>query len=195
MTSLLRRAAICAGLAACASSTLSQAQDTTTVLPRRTELRRALPVATAPVAAPMVQQSPNGLYKLSITDTGIELLGPKGAVRITDTGIEITGTNTPVAIRASDMNVMIDRTVRLDAGSTMNIRAGSSMDIKGAQYVQLTTGSGTMKLDADATLSGSRVMLGCTSTNGRPAARAGDQVNTTASPAVIAQGSQTVLVC
>ena len=184
MTSLLRRAAICAGLAASAFSTVSQAHDTTTVMPPRTELRRApLPVA----AAPIVLQSPNGLYKLSITDTGIELVGPQGGVRITNAGIQIGGPNIHVGIDANDMLVRGVQNVRMDAGTTM--------DIKGALYVQLTTGSGTMKLDADATLSGSRVMLGCTSTTGRPAARVGDQVNTTATPAVIAQGSQTVLVC
>jgi uncharacterized Zn-binding protein involved in type VI secretion len=181
MTSLLRRAAICAGLAAVGFSALSQAQSTTTVLPQRTTDLRRLPVATTTVAtAPIVQQSPNGLYKLSIGDTGIELLGPQGSVKITDTGIEIGGPNTHVTIKA---------------GQSVKLEAGTTIDIKGAGTVQLTTGSGTMKLDAGATLSGSRVMLGCTSTNGRPAARLGDQVNTTASPAVIAQGSQTVLVC
>ena len=181
MTSLLRRAAICAGFAACGFSVLSQAQSTTTVLPQRTTDLRRLPVATAPVAtAPIVQQSPNGLYKLSIGDTGIELLGPQGSVRITDTGIEIGGSNTPVTVKS---------------GQTVKLEAGTTIDIKGASVVQLTTGSGALKLDAGATLTGSRVLLGCTSTNGRPAARLGDQVNTTASPAVIAQGSSTVLVC
>jgi hypothetical protein len=181
MTSLLRRAAICAGLAACGFSALSQAQSTTTVSPQRTTDLRRLPVATAPAAtAPIVQQSPNGLYKLSIGDTGIELIGPQGAVKITDTGIEIGGSNTPVTIKS---------------GQTVKLEAGTTIDIKGASVVQLTTGSGALKLDAGATLTGSRVMLGCTSTNGRPAARLGDQVNTTASPAVILQGSQTVLVC
>jgi uncharacterized Zn-binding protein involved in type VI secretion len=77
----------------------------------------------------------------------------------------------------------------------VKLEAGTTIDIKGASAVQLTTGSGTMKLDAGATITGSRVILGCTSSNGRSAARLGDQVNTTASPAVIAQGSPTVLVC
>jgi uncharacterized Zn-binding protein involved in type VI secretion len=182
MTSLLRRAATCAGLAACGFSALSQAQSTTTVLPQRTTDLRRLPVATTTVAtAPIVQQSPNGLYKLSIGDTGIELLGPQGSVKISDAGIEIGGPgNTQITIRG---------------GQTVKLEAGRTMDIKGGAAVQLTTGSGTMKLDAGATLTGSRVLLGCTSTNGRPAARLGDQVNTTASPAVIAQGSPTVLVC
>jgi hypothetical protein len=186
MTSLLRRAATCAGLAAAGFSALSQAQSTATILPQpTTEFRRApLPVATAPI----VQQSPNGLYQLSIGDTGIELVGPKGAVRITDTGIEIAGANTPVAIRASDMNVRIDRTVRLEAGSTMDLRAGSNMGMRASSAVQITAAAG-------ASLTGSQVTLGCTNTNGKPAARAGDQVNTSVSPAVILQGSPTVSVC
>jgi hypothetical protein len=187
MTSLLRRAAICAGLAACGFSALSQAQSTTTVLPQRTTDLRRLPVATTTVAtAPIVQQSPNGLYKLSIGDTGIELLGPKGAVRITDTGIEIAGTNTPVTIRGSEMNVRIDQTVRLDAGSTMYLRAGSDIDMRGSSTVQIMAAAG-------ASLLGSRVTLGCP--NAKQAARLGDQVNTAVSPAAIVQGSPTVWVC
>ena len=166
MTSLLRRAAICAGLAACGFSALSQAQSTTTVLPQRTTDLRRLPVATAPVTpAPIVQQSPNGLYKLSIGDTGIELLGPQGSVKITDAGIEIGGpTNTRISIRGG-------QTVKLEAGSTMDLKA---------------TGG--------ASLIGSVVTLGCTG-NGRPAARMGDQINTAVNPPAILQGSQTVLVC
>lgn len=190
MTSLLRRAATCAGLAAGGLSAVSQAQSTTTVLPQRsTDLRRSLPVTTTPAAtAPIVQQSPNGLYKLSITDTGIELIGPQGGVKITNTGIEIGAPSTTrVAIMANDMNVRSNQTVRLEAGSTI--------DIKGAAAVQLTTGSGALKLDADASLIGSRVILGCSYTNGKPAARLGDQVNTSATPVVIAQGSPTVLIC
>lgn len=182
MTCLLRRAATCAGLAACGFSALSQAQSTTTVVPQRTTDLRRLPVATTTVAtAPIVQQSPNGLYKLSIGDTGIELLGPQGSVKISDAGIEIGGpTNTQITIRG---------------GQTVKLEAGTTIDIKGSTAVQLTTGSGAMKLDAGATITGARVMLGCTSTNGRPAARMGDQVNTSVSPAVILQGSPTVSVC
>ena len=182
MTSLLRRAAICAGLAAVGFSALSQAQSTTTVLPQRTTDLRRLPVATTTVAtAPIVQQSPNRLYKLRIGDTGIELLGPQGSVKISDAGIEIGGpSNTQITIRGT-------QNLRLEAGTTL--------DIKGSAAVRLTTGSGAMTLDAGATITGSRVLLGCSSTNGRPAARLGDQINTTASPAVIAQGSPTVLVC
>jgi hypothetical protein len=184
MTSLARRAATCVVLAVTGFSASSQAQSTTTVLPRRTTDLR---LATQPVAAPIVQQSPNGLYKLSITDTGIELLGPKGLVRITDAGIEIGGpTTTSVGIRATDMNVRIDQAVRLEAGSNMDIRASSNMDLRASSAVQITGAAG-------ASLLGSVVNLGCSS--GKPAARATDQVNTTVSPALILQGSQTVRVC
>jgi hypothetical protein len=184
MTSLLRRAAICAGLAACGFSALSQAQSTTTILPQpTTELRRApLPVATAPI----VQQSPNGLYKLSIGDTGIELVGPQGTVKITNAGIQIGSPNSHVFIDANDMNIKSGQTVRLESGTTIDMRASSA--------VQMTTGSlAAIRLDAGASLTGSRVMLGCA--NGKPAARMGDQVNTSVTPAAIAQGSPTVSVC
>jgi hypothetical protein len=194
MTSLFRRASFCAGLAICGFSALSQAQSTSTVLPQRpTELRRApFPVA----AAPIVQQSPNGLYTLSITDIGIELLGPKGVVKITDAGIEIGAPNTTrVVIMARDMNVRSAKTVRLEAGSTMDIsgglstdiRAGATIDIKGGSTVQITSA-------AEASLIGSQVTLGNCS-NRMPVARAGDKINTTVSPAVILPSSTTVRAC
>ena len=93
MSYLLRRAAASAGLAVCGWSTLLLAQSTTVVVPDRTQMRRALPVAPAQ-APPVVQQSPNGLYKLSITDTGIELRGPRGTVTIDNGGITIGGPGT-----------------------------------------------------------------------------------------------------
>jgi hypothetical protein len=191
MTCLFRRVATCAGLAACGFSALSQAQSTTTVLPQRsTDLRRSLPVATTPAAtAPTIQQSPNGLYKLSITDTGIELIGPQGGVKITNAGIEIGAPSTTrVTIMASDLHLRSSQMVRLDAGTII--------DMKGGSAVQLTSGSqAALKLDAEASLTGSRVTLGCSYTNGKPAARRGDRVDTSGSPALIDQGSQTVLVC
>ena len=93
MSPLLRRAAASAGLAVCGWSTLLLAQSTAVAVPDRSQIRR-LPVAPVQAAAPVVQQSPNGLYKLSITDTGIELRGPKGAVTINDAGIMIGGPGT-----------------------------------------------------------------------------------------------------
>jgi uncharacterized Zn-binding protein involved in type VI secretion len=176
MTALLRRAAICAGLAAAGFCVLAQAQSTTVALPERTQLRRALPVAGAPI----VQQSPNGLYKLSITDTGIELLGPQGGVRITDAGIEIGNPRTRVTIDASDMSVK--------GGRVVSIAAGQNIELRGSGTVQIMAGSG-------ASFTGSQVMLGCNYANGKPAARSGDAVNTTGSSAFIGQGSQTVLIC
>ena len=177
MTSLFPRAAICAGLVACGFPALARAQDSI-VAPERPVLRRSLPVA----AAPIVQQSPNGLYKLSITDAGIELVGPKGGVRITDTGIEIgVPTTTRVRIQASSMDVRSGHDVRLDAGSFMVIRSGSNLDLRSAAV--------QVRGDGGASLIGPQVKLGCTS--GRAVARAGDPVNT----AVILQGSSTVQVC
>lgn len=177
MTFLFRRAAICAGLAACGFSAPVQAQDSI-VAPERAVLRRSLPVA----AAPIVQQSPNGLYKLSITDTGIELLGPKGGVKITDTGIEIGApTTTRVRVMAGSMDVRSGQDVRLEAGSFMVIRAGSNLDLRSAAV--------QVRGDGGASLIGPVVKLGCPS--GKAVARAGDPVNT----AVILQGSPTVQVC
>jgi hypothetical protein len=187
MSAQLHRAAICAGLAVSGFPALSQAQSTTVVLPERTELRRALPVA----AAPIIQQSPNGLYKLSITDTGIELLGPQGAIRITDAGIEIGGPNArSVTIKAAgDMELKGDRTVKLLAGGTMGLEAIAGMNLKANGPMELKAAGMTSVL-------GSMVSLGCSS-GARPAARMGDQVTvtpTTGSGPII-QGSPKVLVC
>jgi hypothetical protein len=182
MTSLLWRAAACAGLAASGFTSLAQAQSTTVVMPPRTEYRRTLPAAETPIAQPFIQKSPNGLYQLSITDTGIELIGPKGVVKLTDAGIQIGGQQTPqVAVETQDMEYKVGRNYKLWAASNVDIRGAGTVQMGGGGAVQVT---------------GSNVQLmttGCA--NGRPAARLGDQVNTSASPAVVAQGSQTVMVC
>jgi hypothetical protein len=187
MTSLLSRLSICAGIAVSGFPGLSQAQDTILAAPERsTVLRRApLPVA----AAPVLQQSPNGQYKLSITDAGIELLGPAGGVKITATGIEIGAPNTTsVTIRSSNLEVRSGQAIRLESGLSMEIRAGSNLDLRGSAAVQV-------RGDGGASLTGSVVKLGCGPTTGKPAARVGDVVNASAVPAVIAQGSPTVQVC
>jgi hypothetical protein len=184
MSSLFRRAVICAGLAASGLPNLSPAQSTAVMVPpQRTEMRRALPVAGTPI----VQQSPNGLYQLSITDTGIVMRGPQGGVKISGSGIEIAGgTNARVTIKGSDIVLRADRTARVLAGSTL--------DIKGDVSAQISTGGASVLLDqGGATLTGARVLLGCPS--GRPAARSGDAVDTGTNPPMVAQGSSTVLVC
>jgi hypothetical protein len=165
-------------------STASQAQSTEVVRERLPELRRAPLQVTA--AAPFVQQSPNGQFKLSITDNGIELLGPRGGVKITAAGIQVGTPQMQVEIHAGQMSVRSGNGIRLDSGS--------SIDLKGSTTIHLTTSAASLKLDpATASVTGTLVSLGCTS--GKPAARAGDAVNTGGSPAVVAQGSQKVLVC
>jgi hypothetical protein len=185
MTSLLRRAATCVGIAMTGISGLSEAQSTAVVMPSRTELRRPLTVAGEPI----VQQSPNGLYQMMITDTGIVLRGPEGAVTINATGIHIGEARTArVSIDAADMGVRIGRDVMLQAGRNMDIRGDGNVGVRAIANMTITAAAGTF-------LSGSRVTLGCTNSAGKPAARLGDQVNTSASPPAILQGSQTVLIC
>ena len=199
MTPLLRRAATCAGLAAIGLAARSQAQIPTVKQEPivGSEIRRAVPAA-----APVVQQSPNGLYALSITDTGIELRGPKGGLKITTAGIEIGDPNSRLTIRATDMELRASGPVRIDGGTTLDIRTGTTMDIRasttvrimGAATAELTTGYASVKLEpAGTSLTGQTVTLGCP--GGKPAARVGDVVNTGVTPAVIVQGSPKVLVC
>jgi hypothetical protein len=187
MSPLLRRAATFLAFALCALPTLLLAQSTTVVIPDRTQIRRALPTPTAE-APPVVQQSPNGLYKLSITDTGIELRGPKGTVTINDAGIAIGGPGTQqVTIESGNMGVKTDRDLTYRVGQNFKLEASSNVQIKAG-------GTGDISASGGATLTGSRVSVGCF--NGKPAARLADQVNTTsgATP-FIAQGSQTVFIC
>jgi uncharacterized Zn-binding protein involved in type VI secretion len=168
MSPLFRRIVICAGLAASGLPSLSPAQSTAaTVPPRTTTTRRSHSITGTPI----VQQSPNGLYQLSVTDSGIVMRGPKGGVKISDSGIEIAGgTNARITLKGSDI------------------------DIKGDVSAQVSTEGASVRLDqGGATLTSGRVLLGCPS--GRPAARSGDAVDTGTNPPMVAQGSSTVLVC
>jgi hypothetical protein len=162
MTSLLPRLAIGASCAVFVLSASAQAQ----AVPKRTAARS--PQAAA--GTPILQQSPNGLYRLSITDAGIELVGPAGGVKITAQGIEVR------------------------ADSTVTLSGGKTIDLNGSNSIQLSAGdAGMLTLDGGGgSLTGPRVTLGCA--NGRPAARAGDAVDNSGSP-VVAQGSRTVLIC
>lgn len=137
----------------------------------------------------MVQQSPNGLYKLSITDTGIELRGPRGTVTIDNGGITIGGPGTPyVSIASNNMDVRVDQDATYSAGRNFNLKGGSYILIK-------SSGTAEVSGAVDAYLLGPGIALGCANAT-KPAARVGDQVNTTTSPApTIAQGSPTVRVC
>jgi uncharacterized Zn-binding protein involved in type VI secretion len=157
MSPLFRRAVICAGLVASGLPTVSPAQSTT---------HRSLSAA----GAPGVQRSPNGLYQLSVTDSGIVMRGPQGGVTISNNGIEIASGNARVSLK------------------------GSTLDIKGDVSAQISAGGSSVVLDQEGTtLTGARVLLGCPS--GRPAARSGDAVDTESNPPIVAQGSSTVLVC
>jgi hypothetical protein len=186
MYSLLRRAAASAGLAVCGWSTLLLAQSTAVAVPDRSQIRR-LPVAPAQAAAPVVQQSPNGLYKLSITDTGIELSGPQSTIRLNDAGIliKIPGT---YQVEAKDLAVRIDRNANYRIGQNLTLEAASNVQIK-------ASGTSDISASGAASFTGSRLSLGCLN-GAKPAARLGDQVNTTsgATP-FVAQGSSTVLIC
>lgn len=134
MTPLLRRAAACAGLAALGLSARSPAQ-TPTLKPEPIvggELRRAVP------AAPIVQQSPHGLFGLSITDAGIELRGPNGGVRITNAGIEFRGAGiqlgdptSHLTIRAADMEIRGDGATQLRGDGTVQLKVAGALELHG----------------------------------------------------------------
>jgi hypothetical protein len=61
-------------------------------------------------------QSPNGQYKLDVTDTGIALLGPNGMVHIDSTGISLNSGNV----------------LSLKSAGNAELRAGASLNVQGA---------------------------------------------------------------
>jgi hypothetical protein len=133
MTPLLRRVATCAGLTAIGLSARAEAQIPTKPEPVvGAEIRRPLPTAPAAQqgAPPVIQQSPNGLYALSITDEGIELRGPSGGVKITNAGIEIGAPNSSrVTISAAGMELWGDKALRLNAHDSVEIVNGPGINI------------------------------------------------------------------
>ena len=157
MTPLLRRAATCAGLAAIGLSARSQAQIPTKPEPIvGGEIRRPLPAVPSvqQAAPPVVQQSPNGLFALSITDEGIELRGPSGGVKITNAGIEIGAPNSSrVTISATGMELLGDKALQLNARESVEIVNGP-----GANIVRLSpagmelTGHGPVKVKGGGTV-------------------------------------------
>ncbi len=135
MSPLLRRAAASAGLAVCGWSTLLLAQSTAVAVPDRSQIRRSLPVAPVQAMAPVVQQSPNGLYKLSITDTGIELRGPKGAVTISDAGIVIGGPGSlHVMIETSTLDARADQDVTYRVGRNLTLECQLECSDQGQRH-------------------------------------------------------------
>ena len=133
MTPLLRRLATCAGLTAIGLSATVEAQIPTKPEPVvGGEIRRALPTAPSAqqAAVPVVQQSPNGLYALSITDEGIELRGPSGGVKITNAGIEIGAPNSSrVTVSAAGMELWGDKALKLNARESVEMVNGPGFNI------------------------------------------------------------------
>ena len=151
-----------------------------------------MPVATP---GPIVQQSPNGLYKLSITDAGIELHGPAGTVKITSQGIQIGGPGTMQINIESGDRVLIKggRDAKLQSGGTMTLQATGDMEVAGNKMQ--VTGSAAVNISGGmpSSLTAPHLSLGCAS--GRMAARQGDQLQVGGNTGVIVAGSPRVLIC
>lgn len=173
--------------------TLLAAQSTAVAVPEKPVLRRALTPIPAP--APIVQQSPNGLYQLSVTDAGIELRGPKGTVRITEQGIQIGGPGTmQISIESGDaLRLRGGRDARFLSGATMTLKASGDMDVAGANMKVNGTAAVTISGAAPSSLTAPLLSLGCAS--GRMAARQGDQLQVGGNTGVIVAGSPRVFVC
>jgi len=73
-------------------------------------------------------ESPNGDYKLDVTDTGIALLAPNGMVHLDSTGIRLNSGNV-LSLRSSG-------NAELKASGSLNVEAGGTNSVKGS-VVQL----------------------------------------------------------
>jgi len=111
--------------------------------------------------------SPNGLYSLSVTDTGIVLASPDSSIRVTDSAIRVE-TMGPDLIELRGANQ-----VKVESGAAFELRAGLT--------ASLQSGAGFAVRGSRVDING----VGC-----RPAARVGDAV----AGGSIVSGSATVCI-
>jgi hypothetical protein len=80
-------------------------------------------------------QSPNGQYKLDVTDTGIALLGPNGMVHLDSTGISLNSGNV-LSLKSSG-------NAELRANANLNVQGAATTTVNGS-IVQLNGCSGSV---------------------------------------------------
>lgn len=132
--------------------------------------------------------SPNGEYRISVSDTGITLsAGNRDVLKIAGDDLNIrTDGNTTVE---SGLKLM------LKSGTDTEVRAGLSLKELANVQVNVEGAITTVKGGAQLSLNGGVTFVG-TNTGCRPAARIGDSVQaTTTGDLQISSGAPAVLVC
>jgi hypothetical protein len=80
-------------------------------------------------------QSPNGQYKLDVTDSGIALLGPNGMVHLDSTGISLNSGNV-LSLKSAGSG-------ELKAGANLNVQGAATTTVNGS-IVQLNGCGGSV---------------------------------------------------
>jgi hypothetical protein len=96
--------------------------------------------------------SPNQDYRLSVTDTGVELAGPNGRITLKDTGISIDSGLALLVKSGSTMEIRSGSATDIRSGSTMDIRSSTSTDIRSGSTMNIESAA-TLDIDAGANMS------------------------------------------
>jgi hypothetical protein len=113
--------------------------------------------------------SPNGKYKLSVTDTGVTLVGADTTLALTDTGMRVDAHGSSSITLMSSNNLTLRSAVDglLESGLNLSVRGGATTNVEGGATLALK-GAGGITLND----SGSSCLL---------VARLGDSVLTSSS--------------
>jgi hypothetical protein len=86
-------------------------------------------------------ESPNGLYSIEVTDNGLSLQGPGGAIELTGTSININGTSN-VKINSMVKTEIKGSLITLNGSCTPVSGAGDTVNIPSLPVVGGSTGTG-----------------------------------------------------
>ena len=136
--------------------------------------------------------SPNGKYKISVTDTGVTVVGADTTLALTATGMRVDahGSSSITLMSSNDLLLRSADAATLEAGNGLTLTGQNTLTATGGASFDLSAGgTGTVSGGALLSLTGSFLMLNpgvaCP-----PAARAGDSV----AGGVIVTGAGTVCI-
>lgn len=96
-----------------------------------------------------VLRSPNGLYSLTMSDTGIVMQGPNSSVKIADGAVQVNATNVTIAA-TSALDVSGGTTAKLTSGGATTVKGGtltltgiSGTDVTTEKDLKLSSGAAT----------------------------------------------------
>ncbi|MGZ4392612.1 MAG: hypothetical protein ACXVRK_10925 [Gaiellaceae bacterium] len=116
--------------------------------------------------------SPNGLYSIGVTDTGVTLTGAGSSINISGTGVRVDthGTSSVVVMSSNDLT--------LRSGNTATVQGDTALTLKGGGQVTVqSSGGATVQSGGVLALTGGLVNINGSSC--LPAARATDHVSVT----------------